>query len=86
MLKNKTLTRSKTNRTLTGVLGGIGEYFEVDPVLLRVVFVILTAFSGFVPGVVAYALMAVIMPEASVSAPKTTKTTKKTSAKTAKKK
>ena len=80
MFKNKTLTRSKTNQSLTGILGGIGEYFDIDPVLIRVVFVLLTAFSGFVPGVVAYILMAVIMPEGSsrtTSESKVAKTAKK---------
>lgn len=72
MFNNKTLTRSKTNRTVTGVLGGLGEFFEIDAVLIRVVYVLLTAFSGFVPGIIAYALMALIIPEESASSSKST--------------
>lgn len=58
----KRLYRSEANRVWLGVLGGIGEYFSVDPVLLRVVFILVTVFTGFVPGLVAYILAAVVMP------------------------
>ncbi|WP_028783720.1 PspC domain-containing protein [Thalassobacillus devorans] len=36
------LTRSKSNRMLAGVLGGLSEYFKIDVTLLRIVFVVLT--------------------------------------------
>lgn len=42
----KRLYRSETNKVFSGVCGGIGEYFEVDPVLVRVVTVILTLATG----------------------------------------
>lgn len=41
----KTFQRSKTNVMLAGVCGGLGEYFNVDPLLFRIIFVI-AAFSG----------------------------------------
>lgn len=59
----KNLTRSKTNRSISGVLGGIGEYFDVDPILIRVAFVLVTAFTGFFPGMISYVLMTLIIPE-----------------------
>ena len=42
----KRLYRSETNKVISGVCGGLGEYFDVDPVLVRVVTVILTLSTG----------------------------------------
>ncbi|MDD3043769.1 MAG: PspC domain-containing protein, partial [Methanosarcinaceae archaeon] len=55
------LTKSSTNKILTGVCGGIGEYFDIDPTLVRLAFVVLTFFNGI--GIVIYIILAVIMPE-----------------------
>lgn len=60
----KKLTRSRTNRMIAGVMGGLGEYFGIDPVLLRLGYLILTVFTGFVPGIIGYLLAIVIVPEA----------------------
>lgn len=59
----KRLYKSSTNRILTGVIGGAGDYLNVDPVILRVLYVLVTAFTGFVPGVVGYVVLALIVPE-----------------------
>jgi phage shock protein C len=64
MLKNKKLTRS-TNATISGVLGGIGDMFDIDPVFIRVLYIMVTAFTGFVPGIVAYFIMMIIVPARS---------------------
>ena len=45
------------------MLGGLGNYFGVDPVLLRVLSVLLTLIVGVVPGVLAYIIAAIIIPE-----------------------
>lgn len=58
----KRLYRSNTNKIFLGVLGGVGEYFDIDPVLLRVIFILITVFSGVVPGVLVYLLAAAVMP------------------------
>lgn len=58
----KKLYRSNTNKAFLGVLGGFGEYYDIDPVLLRVVFILISVFSGGVPGVLVYLLAAAIMP------------------------
>ena len=58
----KRLYRSDTNKTWLGVLGGLGEYFGIDPTILRVLFILLVVFTGFFPGVVGYLLAALIMP------------------------
>lgn len=58
----KRLTRG-VDKKLVGVCSGLGEYIGIDPVLVRLVWVLVTVFSGFVPGIVAYVLAAWIMPE-----------------------
>lgn len=54
------LYKSRTNRILGGVCGGIGEYFNVDPTLIRIGAVIL-GFTG--AGIIAYIIAAICMPE-----------------------
>ena len=59
----KQLHRAKTNRVWGGILGGLGEYAGVDPVLFRLLYVLLTAFTGFLPGLVAYTIALFIVPK-----------------------
>jgi len=61
----KRLYRSKKNRVLAGVIGGLGEYFNIDPVLLRLLWVLVVVFTGFFPGIIAYIIALVIVPERS---------------------
>lgn len=56
------LTKSRTNRMLSGVCGGLGEYLEIDPTLVRLAFALLTLLSGIGPGIVIYIVLAIIMP------------------------
>lgn len=56
----KRLYRSRKNRMICGVCGGIGEYLNVDPTVIRLL-VLLLGFTG--TGLVAYIVAAVIMPE-----------------------
>lgn len=58
----KRLTRSKKERRIAGVCGGLAEYFDVDPVLVRVLTVLL-AFISMGGAVVAYILLWIIVPE-----------------------
>jgi len=57
----KKLTRSKKDRMIAGICGGLGEYFKIDPVIVRLIFVLL-AISGGV-GIVGYILLWVVVPE-----------------------
>jgi phage shock protein PspC (stress-responsive transcriptional regulator) len=54
------LYRSQKDKIIGGVSGGLGEYFEIDPVIVRIVFVVLTVAGGW--GVLAYALCWIIIP------------------------
>jgi len=55
-----TLNKSSSNRVIFGVCGGLAEYFQIDPVIVRVVFVVLTIWGGL--GLVVYIILAVLMP------------------------
>ena len=54
------LYRSKTNRQLAGVCGGLAEYFNLDATLVRVLFVVLAVLGG--SGVVLYIALWIIVP------------------------
>ena len=56
----KKLYKSETNRMLAGVCGGIAEYFNIDPTLVRLGWVVFCALGG--SGLLAYIIMAIIMP------------------------
>lgn len=58
----KRLYRSTTNRSFAGILGGLGEYFDVDPTALRVFFVFFVLITGFFPGVLAYLIAIFMIP------------------------
>ncbi len=62
----KRLYRSRTERMLAGVCGGLGEYLDVDPTLIRLAAVLL-AFAGG-PGLIAYIVLWLIVPEEPVDA------------------
>jgi phage shock protein C len=58
-----TLMRSRRDRKIGGVCAGLAEYLELDPTLVRILAAFLTLASGFFPGLIAYVLGWVIMPE-----------------------
>ena len=58
----KRLFKSSKNKMLDGVCAGIGEYFDIDPTLVRVGYAILTVLTGVVPGLLLYVVLAVIIP------------------------
>ncbi|NBJ69622.1 MULTISPECIES: PspC domain-containing protein [Clostridia] len=57
----KRLYRSETNTMVAGVLGGLGEYFRMDPTILRLLFVVVLFMSFFTVAVI-YLVAAVIIP------------------------
>jgi phage shock protein C len=57
------LYRSRTNRVLAGVCGGIAEHYGSDPTAVRLAAVVLALFTGIVPMVVAYIVAALVVPE-----------------------
>ena len=57
------LRKSATNKTICGVCGGVGEYFKVDPTLIRLLWVVISLSSAGL-GIIGYFIAAVIMPNA----------------------
>jgi phage shock protein C len=57
----RVVRRSRTDRVIAGVCGGVGRYLGVDPVLLRIAFIILALANGL--GVIAYVVAWVAIPE-----------------------
>jgi phage shock protein C len=55
------LYRSQTNRMVAGVCGGLAQYFNVDPTLIRVLFVLLAVLGG--SGLLLYIAMWIIVPK-----------------------
>ena len=61
--EQKRLYRSRTNRVFAGICGGLGEYLEIEPVVLRLMWLLITVFTGIFPGLLAYFVAIFIVPE-----------------------
>jgi phage shock protein PspC (stress-responsive transcriptional regulator) len=63
------LERSRTDSRLAGVCGGLGEYLDVDPTLVRLAFILLALYGGH--GILLYIILMLVMPpqEAAVATP-----------------
>lgn len=58
----KKLYRSKTNKQLSGLCGGIADYFEMDASVIRLGWIVVTILTGIVPGIIAYFVAAIVVP------------------------
>ena len=58
----KQLTRSTSNRMIAGVCAGLGEYFGIDPTIVRLL-TLLAFFTGFGGIAIVYLIMAIVVPE-----------------------
>lgn len=58
----RVLRRKREGEKFAGVCGGLAEYFDLDPTLVRVVYLIATFFTGVVPGIVLYVILALVVP------------------------
>jgi phage shock protein C len=63
MEEKKSLRRSRNNRIIAGVVGGLSEYIGIDPALGRVLYVLISIFSAAFPGILVYILLWLIIPE-----------------------
>ena len=64
-METKRLTKSDDNRVLCGVCGGIGEYFNIDPVVIRLLWVVFCCLGG--SGIIAYIIAAIIIHSKTIS-------------------
>lgn len=67
----KRIFRSRSDRQIAGICGGIGHYAGLDPVLVRLVVVAATCLTGFIPGMVAYLFGWIIVPDEPMPLPAT---------------
>lgn len=58
----KKLYRSESNKMIAGVCGGIGEYFDIDPTLVRLGWAVLTVFTAIFGGIFLYIMATIIVP------------------------
>ena len=75
----KRLTRSATDNKIAGVCGGLADYMDVDPTVVRLVWVLITFFTGIVLGLIAYLVAWLVIPlavpvEATAPSPSSTQT------------
>ena len=61
-METKKLYRSRNDKMLTGVCGGLGDFLGLDPTLVRLMFVLLAILGGH--GVILYLIMCIIVPPA----------------------
>ncbi|MFA6094687.1 MAG: PspC domain-containing protein [Candidatus Paceibacterota bacterium] len=61
-MEYKKLLRSKKDRVIAGVCGGLGIYFNVDPVLLRLIWLLLVIMTGIFPGILVYLVAILVVP------------------------
>jgi phage shock protein C len=59
-METKRITRSRSDRMLGGVAGGLAAYFGIDPLIVRVIFAVLALFNGL--GVILYVALWLIVP------------------------
>jgi phage shock protein C len=60
--KPRRLTRSNRNKMIAGVCGGLAEYLDMDPTVVRVLYVLVSILSAAFPGLVAYIVLMFLMP------------------------
>lgn len=59
---DKRLYKSRTEKMIDGVCGGIAEYVNLDPTVVRVLFALISAFTGGIPGIIVYIVLSIVMP------------------------
>jgi len=62
-MEKKQLYRSDHDAVLAGICGGLGDYFNIDPVIIRIICLLVILFTGVFPGVLAYIIAIFIIPK-----------------------
>ncbi len=58
----KKLFKSNDDKVFTGLIGGLGEHFDTDPVLLRVLWLLMLVLTGLIPGLIIYLVASALVP------------------------
>lgn len=56
------LRRSRSNRMIAGVVGGLAKHFGLNPRMLRIVYVLVSLLSAAFPGIIVYLILWILMP------------------------
>lgn len=59
----RSLRRSRSNRMIAGVVGGLADYFGLDPTLARIIYVLVSIFSAAFPGILVYIGLWILIPQ-----------------------
>ncbi|HEV7122921.1 MAG TPA: PspC domain-containing protein [Rhodanobacter sp.] len=57
------LRRSRSSRMIAGVVGGLADYFGLDPTLARIIYVLVSIFSAAFPGILVYIILWILIPQ-----------------------
>lgn len=57
------LRRSRRERMIAGVVGGLADYFGLDPTVARIIYVLVSIFSAAFPGILVYILLWILIPQ-----------------------
>ena len=68
-VENRKLYRSRSDRMVAGVASGLGEYLNMDPTIVRLLFVLFALAGG--PGLLVYLVMMLVVPEEPLDSPST---------------
>ena len=60
------LYKSEKDKIFTGIIGGIGEYTDIDPTVLRLVFILVAIMTGIFPAVIGYIIASLVVPKQPV--------------------
>lgn len=59
------LRRSRTNRIIAGVIGGLAEHWDINATTLRIVYVVVSILSAAFPGILVYLILWILIPKAN---------------------
>lgn len=73
-METKKLYRSTTDKIFAGICGGLGEYFQIDSIIVRLIWILIVVLTGIFPGVIVYIIAIFLIPRKSVPTPVTPST------------
>lgn len=68
-METKKLYRSNTDKVFAGICGGLGEYFQMDSTLIRLIWLVIVVATGIFPGLIVYVLAIFIVPRKPTISP-----------------
>jgi phage shock protein PspC (stress-responsive transcriptional regulator) len=63
MSTSRPLRRSVHDRMIAGVVGGLADFFGIDPAVARIIYVLISIFSAAFPGILVYIILWILIPQ-----------------------